>query len=161
MGTPRNRTSSRGLAAVSVVTLLLLIPAGKVTLADAQAQVHSATLTPVDAAQSATHYKYKALYEFCDSSGCPDIPNGDLIFDTAGNLYGTTFEGGDPACGLGCGTVFRLSPNADGDSKLTTIFKFDDEDGAYPATGLVRDVAGNLYGTTTSDTGLGGAPAFG
>ncbi|HXM60692.1 MAG TPA: choice-of-anchor tandem repeat GloVer-containing protein [Terriglobales bacterium] len=160
MGTPRNRTSSRGLAAVSVVTLLLLISAGKVTLANAQAQVHSATLTPVDAAQSATHYKYKALYEFCDSSGCPDIPNGDLIFDTAGNLYGTTFEGGDPACGLGCGTVFQLSPRADGTWKLATIFKFDGEDGAYPAAGLVMDAAGNLYGTTSGDTGLGDGTAF-
>jgi uncharacterized repeat protein (TIGR03803 family) len=160
MASTRNMTSSRELAAVSVVTFLLLISTGEVTLANAQPPVDSAILTSVDAVQSATHYKYEALYEFCDSSGCPDIPNGDLIFDAAGNLYGTTFEGGDPACGLGCGTVFRLSPNADGDSKLTTIFKFDDEDGAYPATGLVMDVAGNLYGTTTSDSGLGDGTVF-
>jgi len=142
------------------VTLLLLIPAGQVTFANAQPSVDSATLASVDAARPATRYKYKALYEFCDSSTCPDSPNGDLIFDAAGNLYGTTFEGGDPACGLGCGTVFQLSPRADGTWKLTTIFKFDGKDGAYPLAGLAMDAAGNLYGTTSSDSGLGDGTVF-
>ncbi len=159
MVSARNTTSLLGVAAVSVVTLLLLISAGQVPLA-ARPPVDSAVLTSVDAAQPATQYKYEALYEFCDSSGCPDIPNGDLIFDAAGNLYGTTFEGGDAACGLGCGTVFQLSPKADGTWKLTTIFKFDGRDGAYPAAGLVMDVAGNLYGTTSGDTGLGDGTVF-
>ena len=159
MVSARNTTSLLGVAAVSVVTLLLLIFAGQVPLA-ARPPVDSAVLTSVDAAQPATQYKYEALYEFCDSSGCPDIPNGDLIFDAAGNLYGTTFEGGDAACGLGCGTVFQLSPKADGTWKLTTIFKFDGRDGAYPAAGLVMDVAGNLYGTTSGDTGLGDGTVF-
>ena len=159
MKIPRNTTSSRWLGVISVAMLLRLISAGQVTLA-AQAPADSAILTSVDAAQPATHYKYEALYEFCDSSGCPDIPNGDLIFDTAGNLYGTTFEGGDPACGLGCGTVFQLSLKADKTWKLTTIFKFDGKDGAYPAAGLVTDAAGNLYGTTSSDTGLGDGTVF-
>jgi uncharacterized repeat protein (TIGR03803 family) len=159
MKIPRNTTSSRWLGVISVAMLLRLISAGQVALA-AQAPVDSAILTSVDAAQPAIHYKYEALYEFCDSSGCPDIPNGDLIFDTAGNLYGTTFEGGDPACGLGCGTVFQLSLKADKTWKLTTIFKFDGKDGAYPAAGLVTDAAGNLYGTTSSDTGLGDGTVF-
>src|SRR5271156_4978373 len=159
MKTPRNTTSSRWLGAVSVVMLLCLISAGQVTLA-AQPLVDSAILTSVDAAQPATHYKYEALYEFCDSSGCPDIPNGDLIFGAAGNLYGTTLEGGDPGCGLGCGTVFQLSLEADKTWKFTTIFKFDGKDGAYPAAGLVMDAAGNLYGTTSSDTGLGDGAVF-
>jgi uncharacterized repeat protein (TIGR03803 family) len=159
MKTPTNTTSSRWLWAVSVVMLLRSISAGQATLA-AQPPVDSAILTSVDAAQSATHYRYQALYEFCDSSGCPDIPNGDLIFDTAGNLYGTTFEGGDPGCGLGCGTVFQLSPKADKTWKLATIFKFEGKDGAYPAAGLVIDAAGNLYGTTSSDTGLGDGTVF-
>ena len=160
MGSARNRTSLRWLAAVFVVTLMLLIPVGQVTFARAQPPVHSARFASVDAAPPGTHYKYKALYEFCDSSSCPDIPNGDLIFDATGNLYGTTLEGGDPACGLGCGTVFQLSPRADGVWKLTTIFKFDGKDGAYPAAGLVMDAAGNLYGTTSRDNGLGDGTVF-
>ncbi|MGA8491977.1 MAG: choice-of-anchor tandem repeat GloVer-containing protein [Terriglobales bacterium] len=139
---------------------MLLIPAGQVTFARAQPPVHSARFASVGAAPPGTHYKYKALYEFSDCSNCPDIPNGDLIFDAAGNLYGTTFEGGDPACGLGCGTVFQLSPRADGTWKLTTIFKFDGKDGAYPIAGLAMDVAGDLYGTTSSDSGLGDGTVF-
>jgi uncharacterized repeat protein (TIGR03803 family) len=55
------------------------------------------------------------LYKFqggLDGAG----PAGRLIFDQAGNLYGTTTSGGDPqACnGVGCGTVFKLSPNSNG-----------------------------------------------
>ena len=54
------------------------------------------------------------LYSFCSSIGCVDgaIPNGGLISDTQGNLYGTTQYGGDPTCqpGRGCGVVFKLEP---------------------------------------------------
>jgi uncharacterized repeat protein (TIGR03803 family) len=159
MGNARNTTSSRGLAIVSVVTLLFLIFAGQVTLANAQSPVDPGTRASVAAALPASHYRFRALYDFCDFSRCPDIPNGDLIFDATGNLYGTTFEGGDPACseGLGCGTVFRLSPRSDGTWKHTTIFKFD---GAYPAAGLAIDAAGNLYGTTSSDSAFDDGTVF-
>ncbi len=64
-----------------------------------------------------------------------------LIFDTAGNLYGTTYQGGS----YGGGTVFRF--NAQGEVLLQS---FSGTDGAGPVAGLVLDVAGNLYGTTSS-----------
>ena len=68
-------------------------------------------------------------------------PNGDLIRDAAGNLYGTAYEGGSS----GNGVVFKLSATGD----LTELHTFRGPDGALPAAGLIRDAAGNFYGTTT------------
>jgi uncharacterized repeat protein (TIGR03803 family) len=94
------------------------------------------------------------LYRF---TGQPDgeLPNGDLVRDSAGNLYGTTRQGGLGAgsgcpANLGCGTVFKL----DTTGKETVLYRFCPgqgcTDGFYPNAGLVRDAAGNLYGTTSS-----------
>ena len=94
---------------------------------------------------------YTVLYRFCSifsNNNCQDgsLPNGPPALDGEGNLYGTTQAGG--ACNLG--TVFRLSPT--GDLQILHSFCPDSEgrvrDGATPLTGLVRDKAGNLYGTT-------------
>jgi uncharacterized repeat protein (TIGR03803 family) len=71
-------------------------------------------------------------------------PNG-LIFDTHGNLYGTSLGGGvdNP------GTIFEISPMPDGSWTETVLYSFTAGlDGAYPSAGLVMDAAGNLYGTT-------------
>lgn len=76
-------------------------------------------------------------------------PAGSLIFDHAGNLYGTTVTGGDPqVCnGEGCGTVFKLSPNSNGTWTETVLFHFlGSTDVAQPGLGVVMDSAGNLYG---------------
>jgi uncharacterized repeat protein (TIGR03803 family) len=78
------------------------------------------------------------------------IPNGTFIFDSAGNLYGSSPIGGNPACGLdggtnNCGVVFKLTPNTGGAWKETS-FAFGLWDGAQLAPGLVLDAAGNLYG---------------
>jgi uncharacterized repeat protein (TIGR03803 family) len=69
----------------------------------------------------------------------------DLIFDETGNLYGTTLGDGT------YGTVFQLVPNADGTWTENTlhIFMPHDPSEAPPYVGLVRDAAGNLYGTTS------------
>jgi uncharacterized repeat protein (TIGR03803 family) len=78
-------------------------------------------------------------------------PAGRLIFDSAGNLYGTTVTGGDPqVCnGEGCGTVFKLSPNSDGTWTETVLHHFlGSTDVAQPALGVVMDSAGNLYGAS-------------
>lgn len=74
------------------------------------------------------------------------FPESKLIRDSAGNLYGTTTQGGGSGCGgLGCGTVFRVSKN----HQETVIYHFTGgTDGAFPSSGVVRDSAGNLYGTT-------------
>lgn len=77
-------------------------------------------------------------------------PAGPLMFDSAGNLYGTTVTGGDPqVCnGEGCGTVFKLSPNSNGTWTETVLYHFlGSTDVAQPAFGVVMDSAGNLYGS--------------
>ena len=76
-----------------------------------------------------------------------------MIFDAAGNLYGTTSAGG----AHGYGNVFKLTPNADGSWKETVLHTFHDTPGAYPYGGLIFDGAGNLYGTTRGD----GSKTFG
>jgi len=75
-----------------------------------------------------------------------DQPYGNLVSNKAGDFFGTTFGGGNPACngGGGCGTVFELSTAG----RFTTLHRFAGADGANPYDGLVLDGAGNLYGTT-------------
>jgi uncharacterized repeat protein (TIGR03803 family) len=75
------------------------------------------------------------------------IPEGNLIRDSVGNLYGTTNIGGIH----GWGTIFKVDRNG----KETVLYKFKGKpnDGSNPIAGLVRDSAGNLYGTTESGGG--------
>src|SRR5450755_1870304 len=73
-------------------------------------------------------------------------PNG-VISDAAGNLYGTTFDGG----AYGYGTVFKLYRTAAGGWAKKVLWNFRDQPGAYPSARLVLDRDGNLYGTTTGD----------
>ena len=93
--------------------------------------------------------------------GTPDgvSPTGGLAFDKAGNLWGTTVFGGagdsstcgDPNGGLGlCGTVFELTPNANGTVWTeSTLYSFvDASTGWNPFSGVILDAAGNLVGTT-------------
>jgi len=81
-------------------------------------------------------------------------PSSSLVLDAAGNLYGTTFYGGNSLCTLGCGTVFKIDANG----QETIMYAFGGApDGANPYSGLIEDSAGNLYGTTT----YGGSHNFG
>ena len=77
-------------------------------------------------------------------------PSGPLIFDGAGNLYGTTYRGGKISsfCYSGCGTVFRLRRVSGGGWKESVLFSFDGRDGLSPYSGVVSDRSGRLYGTT-------------
>jgi len=82
-------------------------------------------------------------------------PNPGLIFDGAGNLYGTTQAGGANSCPAeptsSCGTVFELSPTPKGEWIEKQLYNFaGNADGEAPNSGLVADSAGNLYGTTAS-----------
>jgi uncharacterized repeat protein (TIGR03803 family) len=79
-----------------------------------------------------------------DSSGVSaDEVYAGVIFDAAGNLYGTTYSGGAHDDGV----VFRLTPTAGGTWKTSILTSLDDTDGANPFGGLVLDAAGSLYGT--------------
>ena len=78
-------------------------------------------------------------------------PQAGLIFDSAGNLYGTTSQGGN-----GYGTVFQLTPSSGGWTE-TILHSFTDSDGSEPFASLIFDSAGNLYGTTS----YGGATGHG
>jgi uncharacterized repeat protein (TIGR03803 family) len=80
------------------------------------------------------------LYSFTGGSD-GENPYAGLIRDAAGNLYGTTYQGGTS----NFGTVFKL----DKTGKKTMLYNFTGgADGAYPTARLIRDVTGNLYGTT-------------
>ena len=87
--------------------------------------------------------RFKTLHKFKSASAGGAEHSAGLIFDPAGNLFGTTEFGG-----RGFGTVFELMPNKDGSWKEKVIHSFNGNDGFWPAGGLVFDSAGNLYGTT-------------
>ena len=103
-------------------------------------------------------WKETILYNF-------DIPQdrllagiSQLVFDDAGNLYGTTHAGG----GHGAGVIFKLSPGSDGNWAEQTLHIFSgDADGQYPQqNGLVLDTDGNLYGTTSYGGSRGAGVVF-
>ena len=82
------------------------------------------------------------LYSFAGGNDCQ--PYGSLIQDPSGNLYGTTF--GDPYTHYG--SVYELTKGSDGTWTESVLYTFQGgNDGRNPAAGLVRDQAGNLYGT--------------
>ena len=92
--------------------------------------------------------KYQVLHSFTGDFSGPDgaYPSGSLIRDAGGNLYGTTLQGGM----ISRGTVFKL--DAAGTESVLYSFAgkfFGPDDGESPY-GLIRDAAGNLYGTTSS-----------
>ncbi len=122
----REKKSSAGL-----VALLMIVTASLV-----------ASSAPV-AAQTET-----VLFSFYPTDG--RSPLGGLIFDAAGNLYGTTVLGG----AYGYGTVFELSPVGGGGWTETVLHSFNNNgtDGYFPNSGLAFDAAGNLYGTTSNET---------
>lgn len=104
------------------------------------------------------------LYNFCSLTNCADgaSPLSALTLDPAGNLYGTTYAGGEVPCHYkngtysnGCGVVFEVSPNSDGTWMYTVVHLFTGGvDGANPQGPLVSDSAGNLYGTA-NEGGVG------
>jgi hypothetical protein len=93
------------------------------------------------------------LYNFCSFNNCADgaSPGAPLVFDQAGNLYGTTESGGATCVEqFGCGVAFKLAPTNSGEWNETVLHRFKGGlDGYTPYAGLVLDGKGNMYGTTS------------
>ncbi len=94
----------------------------------------------------------KVLYSF--SQGTDGVnPHACVIFDSNGNLYGTTYNGGL----YGEGTIFKLAANG----QETILHSFSGKpDGANPYAGLIMDGSGNLYGTTYGGGDYGDGTVF-
>ncbi len=101
--------------------------------------------------------KVTVLYTFTGGSD-GYYPVGPLLRDAAGNLYGVTAWGGE----YSCGTVFKLDPTGN----ETVLHQFEgqvygqSDDGCGPEAGLIRDTAGNFYGTTTVGGSGGSGTVF-
>jgi uncharacterized repeat protein (TIGR03803 family) len=104
------------------------------------------------------------LYKFTGGSDGAKLASS-LIRDSTGNLYGTTYAGGvtTGACATiggismpGCGVVFKL----DAAGNLTVLHAFTGLDGANPVAGLIRDSAGNFYGTAVHGGASHGGVVF-
>jgi uncharacterized repeat protein (TIGR03803 family) len=118
-----NRHAITILAVLSAVVLILIVAR------PAQAQTET------------------VLYNFCSQPNCGDgsQPESSLTFDSAGNLYGTTYSGGT----FGAGTVYELSANGSGGWNETALYSFTGgADGSNPWNSNVIFDNGNLYGTT-------------
>jgi len=111
----------------------------------------AAFVAAVITAQAAQAQTFTLLYSFQGGTDAVN-PLGNLILDESGTLYGTTRSGGT----IGRGTVFEVSQSGE----ETVLYSFTGgTDGQYPQAGLVRDAAGNLYGTTIQG-GNGGGTLF-
>jgi uncharacterized repeat protein (TIGR03803 family) len=95
------------------------------------------------------------LYNFTGGAD-GGFPYSGVILDSVENLYGTTYAGGDLTCFgqlQGCGTVFKVDQN-DTETVLH-VFPATGADGLFPLGRLVRDRAGNLYGTANAGGAFG------
>ena len=106
--------------------------------------------------QKGGKWKEKVLYSFTGGSDGGQ-PNGGLVLDSKGTIYGTTYYGGNESgrCAgvggsVGCGTVFAVRPPNKKGAEWTqrVLHRFDIEH-AYPAAGVILGPSGELYGTTT------------
>jgi uncharacterized repeat protein (TIGR03803 family) len=120
---------------------------------DAAGSLYGATRNGGDFAQGVVfelmpdgngQWTYSVLHNFTGESSDGGQPRADLIFDGAGNLYGTGSVGG----GGDCGVVFKLTPagGAWNESKILDLCSIGGA--TNPMGDLIFDSAGNLYGTT-------------
>jgi len=97
------------------------------------------------------------LYPFVDSSGGWGPGYGNVVFDAAGNIYGSTVTGG----ANGAGTVYKLThSNGSWTESVLYSFSTSDNGGAFPYGGAVLDSAGNVYGTAETGGIYGGGVLF-
>lgn len=94
---------------------------------------------------TATASTYKLLYNFANQQD-GGVPSGSVTRDLSGNLFGTTFQGGQ----FQEGVVYELSPNDDGTWTELVVHSFMYSEGDTPVGGVILDSSGNLYGTTAT-----------
>jgi len=126
--------------------------------------------TVFELSPSGASWNETVLYAFPGSSNDGSAPAASLVFDTAGNLYGTTAQGGiDAQCisNIGtpssrCGVVFELSPSGNGAWTETVLHEFANTtgDGGVPSSGLIFDAGGDLYGVTGGGGTYGNGTIF-
>ena len=87
----------------------------------------------------------RTIYSFMSGAGGYG-PEGGVVIDKAGNLFGTAGAGGSPNCG--CGVIYRLSRAQNGGWQYTVLHTFVGSDGAFPSANMIFDSEGNLYGST-------------
>lgn len=111
--------------------------------------VHNAGVVYELMPKAGGEWKERVLYDFCPA-GPPNCRDGATpgvgvpAMDRSGNVYATTAGGG--CCG---GTIFKLVPHADGQWEHDVLYEFKGGNRGFgPGAGVVRDKAGNLYGTT-------------
>jgi uncharacterized repeat protein (TIGR03803 family) len=106
--------------------------------------------TVYELSPSSTGWTETVIYTFTGGAD-GSYPNGNLIFDASGNLYGTAPAGGNTTnCSAGCGVIFELSPKSGGGWTQSVIYTFAGQpDGQAPGGGVIFDAAGNLYGVTS------------
>ncbi len=114
-------------------------------LRDRLGNLYGTALQTVGKSAGGTVFKFSSdgvftvLHAFTGPDGL--APEGTIVRDRAGNLYGTTFFGGD----FNAGVVYKVAP----DGTYTKLYSFTGgADGLYPVGGVDKDQAGNIYGTT-------------
>jgi uncharacterized repeat protein (TIGR03803 family) len=177
---PTERAAAASLSFVAVLCILLLAAAPAVQaqetlfysfapspdgaspvaplIVDSKGNLYGTTLDG-GAAKYGTVFKItpggveSVLHNFPATATDGALPEGGLVMDSAGNLYGTTSSGGTQ----GVGIVFELSPTG----TETVLYNFaGGHDGGIPYGSLVLDSAGNLYGTTRSGGAYYGGTVF-
>ena len=113
-------------------------------------------LTPVVSGKKKGTYTEKVLYSFKTNGKDGVGPSAGIVFDGAGNIYGTTIGGGK----YSAGTVYKLTPTGTGGYKEKILWSFNITDGNQPESSLILDSLGNLYGTTYAGGANGVGTAF-
>jgi uncharacterized repeat protein (TIGR03803 family) len=108
-------------------------------------------LTAIATPSANAQFTLDVLHNFAGGTD-GNHPQGGVIQDADGNFYGTTAFGGTNCQDQGCGTIYKIDKNGE----YTVLYRFSGgSDGAAPRAGVVRDAAGNLYGTTQGQGGVG------
>ena len=102
-------------------------------------------------------WKENVLYSMQGDTDA-SYPTSTLVFDQAGNLYGTSSTGGRPSCD--CGTIFKLAPGGSGWTESVLHSFGSNGDGSYPYYGITPDGMGNYFGTTASGGTYGSGVVF-